>query len=734
MSTLDPSSLPLAAPASEFQVVRFDREAEGNDRFAVLHNVIVSEIHYNQGAVLPSASFSYILDSVDPESPYPYLWEQLWPQTATSEYAVKPDDELLVFEYVDGERFLVFDGFAAIPQVDQQSRGLSASFTATSVHQRLWDRPVRGAVYRSSADPEAGERVATDLPVRFNPDGKANKTPDGYDVNQGADDAYPVFLDPLTYPYPPTFWTLGDLVRYLFAVHNDGKDPRGNLWVNDPVSPTGETIDDYLKAPTPKNGEFMDLSDASTYTLEPIIIRDFDCSNKPLIEAVAEQIGYYGYRLFLNTREDPNDSGAPVNEVIVFRVDGRDGNAPKELYYPKEGGSLLDGLPDFDSCSLSRDHVNAFNEVMVETREIGYEVSVMLAPGFSISAGDTSTISSWDKAALTASTTTAADRKKYRVFVFDEAGQGHWDFGSSSFIVATPTSLDSVLGKPDDNGVPVYVPRPRPARGNTLFSADGDGKPRKAELAISRWYTGTIPGIYDPSKDGNTATDWQSIADSGWNFTKDGLGVEIAIGDDNPENWKLPKTTVADYAGGVVKVITSMANPTGYDTRFYLRLTCVIDGDRGIDALAAKRDASPMKFAVRRVIESKDHWQKQVIHKNSKYNSSGTDTTARDDTAAATAHAESLRLAHEFPGTGGHVSIPWITHAYGVGDFISKVSGRDIPLDSGAGGPAGEGPRYPAVVGFTWTCQNPQTTILKLDDHRSEPEGANHGWGRMRRV
>ena len=110
------------------------------------------------------------------------------------------------------------------------------------------------------------------------------------------------------------------------------------------------------------------------------------------------------------------------------------------------------------------------------------------------------------------------------------------------------------------------------------------------------------------------------------------------------------------------------------------------------------------------------------------FNATGQNATARDDTDKAKAHAEALRLAQEFPPIAGSFTVPWISHAVGVGDLISEISGRDVSLIANAGTPAGEGPRYPSVVGVSWDCQR-QSTTFRLSDRRSEPEDANHGYG-----
>lgn len=762
MPTFTPSGDSLTGTASVFDVCRFDRTASGDDRFTTLPNIICASYHFTEGTEPPSAQFLYILDDADPSSPFPRTIADLWPLGgAGGDYVVEQDDELLVYETDEsGERVLRFDGFADLSQANLAPGGLAVSFAAVGVHKRLWDSPLWGAWYRDADDPKAGGEVQTDLPLWFNPAGKGksrpNRTPTGYDQDDGAtddlgnDSSYPLFLDaglpdpppavpPPPTPLPPTpdFWDLGDFVRYLFRRHNTALDPNGKPWVDPPVSPSGLTIDGYLQAAAPLKGEpFMDLADPSTYTLEPIRIRSFDVTGKALMEAVAEQLNYFDFHVFLNTREDPDDPGAPINEVVIYRTDGRDGNAPKSLFYPEDGAVITDGVPDFEGMGLALDATGVFNEVEVETAPVGYEVSVILGAGFKVDGADAASPNKFIKSAL--ATATADVKRAYREFILDEAGLGHWDFDTDAWVDGKATDLDDIFGKAeppeDDPGgdpVPKYVVRLRECE-KTLFTLAEDGRPKKPELAISRDYTGDSPGLYDADKDTGDA-DWQSLGDSGWKLLHDRVGIEITA--DKPDAWALPKSTstgTSKFGGDVVRVVQSLANPGDKNTRFWLRLTCVIRGDHGIDAVAKKREASPTEFTIRRVVDSREHWQKQIVSVCGRYNLSTEDVVVRDDTDKAQAQADSTRSGHEFPLVAGSVTIPLVSHAFGVGDFIDTIDGKGLSLASNAGGPAGESDRYAVVVGFDVTCQDPQTTTLKLSDRRAEAEGANHGFGRSR--
>src|SRR5262249_40122992 len=147
------------------------------------------------------------------------------------------------------------------------------------------------------------------------------------------------------------------------------------------------------------------------------------------------------------------------------------------------------------------------------------------APGFPVAPGDaadSAAIKAFDRSAPSFS---QANRDKYRLYVFDETGEGHWDFASSS-TTHTAASLAGLLGGDED--VPCVRRRRGPAR--ELFSTDANHKPLKARLAISADYTGPAPGLWD-----GTGT-WQNVA-GGFDLLMDRLGVWINV--PNPNGWNI---------------------------------------------------------------------------------------------------------------------------------------------------------------------------------------------------
>ena len=141
------------------------------------------------------------------------------------------------------------------------------------------------------------------------------------------------------------------------------------------------------------------------------------------------------------------------------------------------------------------------------------------------------------------------------------------------------------------------------------------------------------------------------------------------------------------------------------------------------------RPASPTQFVRERVVDGKDHFQYCVIDKSSiNYAANMGDGTnpvvIRDDTAAATTHAEQLRSAHEFPTLAGSATLPFVTDYYQIGDRVQIIEGRDASLQINVGTNQGETPSYPWITAFAWDFQgNKQQTILQFSDRRAEPQG-----------
>lgn len=738
--SFDSPGVPLARPATIIAVARFNAGGIAGSPYTLLPNVVCEDVQVREGADPGSARFRYTLNDSDPDLPWPDGFEDLYPIDATGRYVVANDDRLVVMAIEpdggdagsDPEITVVFDGFAQIPEVSLSAEGQSVTFQAIGVAVRLWDKPIPGALYQDADDPDDDDDThKTHLPVRFNPsDGdhsiQPNRTPDGYRIRASDFVDYPIFLDPGIIgrdPDPRKFWTLADAVQYLVWQGNPNEFYVKNGNTN--------ALTTLLVALKPKEGsDTYDVRDDSTFDTEDIIIRDFDASNRPWIESVDELLAAYGFRV--NFQLSPNSKGDPETTLQFTRRDGAFGGTSASLYLQAQGSDLDPGRSNVGEMQITRDLAEVYNQVRIETDPVQHEVAVVLSPGFEPSAGD---VTDANKKLFTRSTfiqtTTQANREKYRLFVFDECGDGHWDFKSASTLM-TAGNLTNALDL-DDNGDPpadggrTYVNRYRPGR-HELLSKGDDKKPLRSRLDISYDYTGSAPALWD-GKSGH----WQPVS-GGWQLAKDRLGVYLTMED--PSKWD-----VGDYSGPdkqvkgkAVNVLVSMAAPTAAGTanaRFYLRLTTVIEGDRGINVVAKKRSASPTTFAVERKIDCRDHYRLEYINDSSPFfdveqaigDGTGNQVAARDDTKAAQAYADGVRAAHELPPTAGSVTIPRLTASYPIGTQITGVVGRTCNFKSNAGD-AGEGDQFPQVVAIRYVFGEKQATILMLSDRRSEPQRA----------
>lgn len=704
----DPYSAPLAGAAAQVGVFRYDPTLPEDQRYTLVPNVRCESIQYREGAEPPTARFRYLLDDSAPSPDYPSQFEDLWPLAADGPYVVLGDERIVVLATApSGENRVLFDGFAQAPRVDLDPNSQQVSFLAAGVAVRCWDNPIGGRYERHADDPKRGEVVSVDLPTRFNPGGQPNCTPDGYDVNQ--DDStrrYPVFLDPGLErdPDPRAYWTLGKFVRYILAVYND------ESYVH---NPDFTHLDELLQARTPRAGSgFVDPAGSGDYTSEDMSIRDFDATNMAWPDALSLQLGYAGFGMRFVTGED--GAGEPRHEIEIYRKDAAGQAAPRRLELPSSGSELDPARCNVSALSLTRDARAIVNAVTVETRQRRVEVSVVLAPGFSPAAGDEAAANRTQFLRANLSTADGDARKKYRAYVADEAGDGHWDASSAGWV---SKALDlSAIFPPSDKGKSTYVRRLRPGAG-TLISTDSRGRSFKAQLALSRDYTGPTPAVWD-----GTGT-WQPIA-GGWELLDDRLGILVTVED--PESWPIGDYTGTNpqEPGPTLRGITSQANPAAPNTRFALRLTTVIEDDLMLPAVANPRPASPTAFTLRRRVDARDHFGLETIAAGSLYNPDSEDVIARDDTDRAIAHARQLRASHEFPPLAGTVTIPSLITAFRVGDRIARINGRDVSFQTNLGSGQGESSIYPLIIGLSWDFTGErQSTTLELADRRDVHQG-----------
>ncbi len=754
--TFDPQSPQLAFNAIAIRTYLFDSsggsgdggDGEEDTNYTLLPNICCEQIQYKEGPEPPTARFSYILDEVAAAANnWPSQFEDVWPiQGAVDpDYVVATDDELVVLALMpDDTTRVLFHGFVRVPQTDITPGHQAVTFVAAGVAIRCWDRPIGGRYERNGDKPNSqsqSDQVSTDLPTRFNPSGTGtrvvggylpNCTPDNYDVqvlNQATAAPFPVFLDPSIDrdPDPRTLWNLSKAVRYILAVWNN-QDEDSVV-----ANPDFGILDALLQNRRPLEGqEYFDPSNPATYQTDPNVIRDYDATNKPWPEAVAQLLDFYGFAMRWVCEDDQN--GEPYDYLDVYRKDASAPNEPKPVYLPESGSFITDAMANLAAMHAAFDFHGVANDVFIETALERYEISVILAPGFMPAAGDENNAgAAFRLTALDQSNAAADTRKKYRYYVADECADGHWSIENNQWETNQPIDLAKLFQDPSDaddpDAPPSYVRRYRPGK-NRLFSKDLLNLPRKAQLAVSRNYGN---GGADPPVlwDTVSGTDWQTI-DGGWSLLTDRLGIMVTA--ESPEEWlagKPPSGAGGPWPvpDGKLRGIKGIANPNTDpsapvgERQFYLRLTTVIEGDFGIDVEAYRRDASPMKQTIVRRVDAKDHFHYDVVDGTSAFSQTPLmPDVVQDDTDLATAHACQLRSAHEFPPLTASITIPMFVTSYQVGDRINQIAGRDVSLQVNAGAEQAEAPSYPFIVAVTWDFTGEkQATILQLTDRRAEP-------------
>ena len=712
--TFQPTPEPLAQPAVPVAVFRYnDAQAE------FLPFCRVTQIEETEGAGPGAARFRYVFRTDELAPPDAFAsWDQVWPIASTGPGVVMADDRILVQEFgPDGTPVCVFHGFAQIPQLDVSPETQQVTFQALSAAVRCWDGIFDGAYVRDGVNLSTVNDVfCGGLTARFNPEGKPNATPSGANGGKG-DWTFPTFVDAKLQLTPDTrqLWSVSMAARYILGIGNpqidyDTGPPLSEIWIE---NPDFTELDNLLDSRTPKPGEIgFDPSDPTTYNSAPIVCQDLDITGKTWPEALNLLLEPHGFAIAFRTEDDGN--GGPLQWLDIYRKDDGTDATVVDLYYQAAG------VPDttqtnVNEIRLARDVSDLTNQIEILTLSKRYEIAVVLGPGFMITGTDANILNLHQF--IEGDPSFPGHETLYRLFLADECGEGHWDWGTNAW-ATTPLGLDSVLGPPQDK-VPQWVHRRRPPIRDLFTKIPSTALTYDAQLQISTDYTGPAPAIYDPAKGGT----WRKVS-GGFDLLEDRLGIKITIKD--PSNWNIgPLTTTGQpFPDGKVNVVKSMAAPdTAFNKRFFLRLVCVIEGDTGLDAWAYMRLSSSTKYPITRADEARDRFKAEIIDVSSPYNTTGKDITNRDDTANAVAFAEARRLAHEVGPVAGMVTVPRLTGAYWVGDRVRSIVGRnpDVSLAGNLGTSNGESPVYPAVVKLTRVYDPHQAVQLQLSDRRAEP-------------
>lgn len=698
-ASFDPPPIPLGRPSTPVGVYRY--QPAQSPQYEFLPNIRVLRIQFIEGPDPGVATFRYVFDASNSTTD-PTSFQQALSTDSGLPGVVNNDDRLVVFCVTpDGTQLALFDGFAQVPELRLSASHEIVAFKAMGVAIRAWDTPICGALERSADAPSSVNDVETDLLTYFNPAGQPNASPQGADATDRFGNQFATFLDPLVVRSPEQrrYWTIPMAVRYLCYHQNADQKYIKN--------PDGSSIDAILDSRAPKDGVAYNPNDPSTYTSEPILVPDYPATGKVWPVVVHDLVEPNGCGMAFRLCTDPN--GNPYTSLEIFRRQDGSTSAFKDLYLQTYGALLDPAQTNLGQAHLARDVSGIANSYTVVSDLTKYEASFILAPGFAVSASDatdSTALSAYDKNNPTFG---SSSHDKYRLYVFDETGEGHWDFSNGSTVKTIP-SLSSLFQ--DQAGNPsTYVIRRRVPIG-WLLTLDPNEKPLTAQLSISTNYNGKQPGLWDGTGS------WQTVT-GGFELLKDRLGIWINV--QNPNGWNIGPSYVAGapFPAGIVKGVEDQANSGA--PHFALRLTCVIEGDHTLAANAAKRLNSPTSYTVLRTVDARDRYSLSIKAPESEFNQTGNAVVMRDDSASAQSDANARRLANECGEVAGTVTIPRFTDAYRIGDRVRSIQGRGLSLRTNAGAPTEEAEVYPAVIGLVWDFDGSQRTILQLSDRRGDP-------------
>ncbi|HEV3122734.1 MAG TPA: hypothetical protein VGY53_12560 [Isosphaeraceae bacterium] len=695
-------SVPLSRPKALVAVFR----NFGFGNFVYLPNVIAESVQERFGASPAVALLRYTADQYSQDG-YPVRLDDAIPLDALNPSVVRPDDRIAIvaFDPLGTWRFL-FDGFCKVPEAALSPNTERVSFQAIGVAEREWDTPLAGAWFRAGDTPQQTQSAdsLTGIPARFNPDGLPNATPDGADATfPGSSFQAPSFLDPLLCRSLGIGrkWSLSMASRYVMAV--------GNVKQTYVQLPTWQSVDQLLDSWEPVNGQTIDPTNPSTYQINQIIIRDFTVTGKPWPAALDELIRPHGFAMRFEVVSSA--SGGPVTQLVLWKRDTGDGKRYKDVLLPSPGQGLDPAQVNLSHAHFARDGTEVANQVELETDLLHHEASFVLAPGWTPAAADISNKASFR---IAGNPSFSSQRKEYRAFVFDETGEGHWDYTQSAWKTGTGTDLTKVLGLGSQDPAN-WVKRRRPGQ-QTLISRDATGLPLLATLAVSFDYGGPCPGVWN-----GTGT-WRAIKGE-WSLLKDRLGIWVSCNDPNAFSVGVTGSEQGRQGSQVLRLVEWIAGTPS--VKIFLRLTCVIDGDQRATAMAPRRAASPSQFVITQHVDAKDRYEVELVSKWSEFSSSPgwtgatADTFGRDDTSDAVSEAYARQAALELPHLAGTLSIPRLSLAYQIGDRIPRIRGRDVSLQTNAAGTGSDPPTYTEIIGRTFRLVDQRTELL-LSDQRTD--------------
>ena len=335
----------------------------------------------------------------------------------------------------NGDLWILFDGFAALPQIDVTAAGQTVTFAAQGAAVRCFDEPIIGRVQRH-ADPvsiiktDGSADIYIDLPMRFNPvittvsDGNkggylGNRSPQGADTVNGDIGNYPVFVEDglEMVEAPPEYWSISDAIKHIIATYNESE-----TYVH---VPTFGSLEKLLRADYPP-GDGTGPFDPNTMSTAPIEIRDYSAAKKCWPVVVAELLSYAGFVMRWDTATDA-DGVSPRTDLKIYRRDAANLAAPKRLYLDAAGNAVDPTKSNVTRIHLARDQASIVNAYAIETSQKRVEVCVQLAPLYTPFTGDevSPSLATFNSTQWTGATT-ALTRRKYRWYGAAELG-GWWN-------------------------------------------------------------------------------------------------------------------------------------------------------------------------------------------------------------------------------------------------------------------------------------------------------------------
>lgn len=727
-TSYSPSGLSQARASDLLLVYEYlSTESTFDRKYGILPNVQVLGVSRREGGDPGSARFRYVFDGPYSTPSMPNRFEQVFPLEAAGPYTLSTDARLVVVAWhEDGSHSLLFDGFLLPVQADlagDPSGGTEVvSFTAVGTPVREFDTPLPGAFVRDADIPLLVFDTQTDRPAHFNPEGRPNASPEDGDAGEGSC-TYPTFLGPF---WPENtvngedvrLWSLAMAAKYVIVRGTTTTDSQGNETLSKYVTYDDLTYLDTLlqswKAGADDAG-VLDDEDDSYFTVEDIEAPDTDVTGQCWPAALVRLVEPYGFGVRFVLEEGAAGEGADFGDPKwTFEVWWKEGDTPRKSLNLQEAGSSLDpGQSNVSSLSLTRDAASIANRIVVDAAPVRIEAGFVLAPIFQAVAGDLAAAASFtaEKGGLA--------KDNYRVWAFDETGEGHWKWDTIGLTWAsdsTPGDLSPafLMGKKKRYWA---LRRRKPEQ---CISVGEDGKPLGAQLYVSYDYGGAQPGVFA----GQETAHWQQVTSDGWRLLDDRIGFRMTESD--PNSWKIctpNEDTYKDFSDGKINLIERMSPTTPQPYPVFM-LVCSVDSDNDFDVVAPRRASSTTGFTVTRRVDARDRFKKTVISKWSYLTDDAdfgqNDVTVTDDASDAQALADGQRRHSEAAVFAGSVTIPRLSLAYALGDKIVSIDGRDVSLRSNLGAEQSESPVMPNVVGIEWNFDGQQSTTLSLSDARAE--------------